>query len=189
MASKINWRKWNNILHRDIGYLCFGLTIIYAISGIAVNHARDWNPNYSVEILQGAVKPLTVRDRPLSSEEVASIKRQVNASEPFRTHFQPSPKTLRLFYEGNTVTIDLTSGNYSQERVRRRLILYEMNYLHLNVPKSWWTWLADIYAAALTLLAITGLFVLRGKKGITGRGAWLTSVGVIIPLFFLWLYL
>ncbi len=191
MASnkKINWRKWNNILHRDIGYLCFGLTIIYAISGIAVNHARDWNPNYSVEIVQGSVDPMIPASIPLSAEQVAVIREKINASETFRTYFQPSPDVLKIFYKGNTVTIDLPSGKYAQERIHRRPVFYEMNFLHLNVPKRWWTWLADIYAGALAVLAITGLFVLKGKKGITGRGAWLTSLGVVIPVFFLWLYL
>ena len=43
--------------------------------------------------------------------------------------------------------------------------------------------------SALILVAITGLFVLKGKKGITGRGAWLTGAGVLIPLVFLVMYL
>jgi hypothetical protein len=42
--------------------------------------------------------------------------------------------------------------------------------MHLNHPKKLWTWMADIYAAVLIILAVTGLFVLKGKKGITGRG-------------------
>ena len=40
----------------------------------------------------------------------------------------------------------------------------------------------------LLVLAITGLFVLKGKNGITGRGAWLTGIGILIPLVFLLLY-
>jgi hypothetical protein len=46
---EINWRKWNRAIHRDLGYLCFGLTLIYTISGIAMNHIQDWNPNYKIE--------------------------------------------------------------------------------------------------------------------------------------------
>jgi hypothetical protein len=48
--------------------------------------------------------------------------------------------------------------------------------------------MADLYAVALLALAVTGLFMLKGKKGITGRGAWLTTFGVLIPVVFLWLY-
>ena len=44
-------------------------------------------------------------------------------------------------------------------------------------------------ALALGVLAVTGLFVLKGKKGITGRGAWLSALGVVVPFVFLWLYL
>ena len=29
------------MIHRDVGYLVVGLTLIYAISGIAVNHIDD----------------------------------------------------------------------------------------------------------------------------------------------------
>jgi hypothetical protein len=46
---------------------------------------------------------------------------------------------------------------------------------------------ADVYAVALIVLAITGLFVLKGKLGITGRGAWLTSTGVLLPVAY-WAY-
>ncbi len=75
------------------------------------------------------------------------------------------------------------------ETVRDRRILREANFLHLNHPKKLWTYFADAYAVALALLAVTGVFVLKGKKGITGRGAWWTGAGVLIPAVFLWLYL
>ena len=51
-----------------------------------------------------------------------------------------------------------------------------------------YTWFSDIYAAGLIFLAITGLFVLRGKNGIIGRGAWLTAIGIILPALFLLYY-
>ena len=54
------WRKWNKILHRDIGYLSVAMVVIYGVSGIAVNHIGDWKPNYDlskkiVEIFQTLV--------------------------------------------------------------------------------------------------------------------------------------
>ena len=45
-GGRFNWRKLNNALHRDVGYLVVGLTIVYAVSGLAVNHRADWNPSY-----------------------------------------------------------------------------------------------------------------------------------------------
>ncbi len=43
-------RKWSRILHRDIGFFFIGATIIYGLSGIALNHLKDWNPNYTVDL-------------------------------------------------------------------------------------------------------------------------------------------
>ena len=41
-------RRLIAVVHRDLGYACAAMTIIYAISGVAVNHVADWNPNYSI---------------------------------------------------------------------------------------------------------------------------------------------
>ena len=41
-------RKWNRVIHRDAGYIFFGMSIIYGLSGIALNHLDDWNPDYII---------------------------------------------------------------------------------------------------------------------------------------------
>ena len=55
------WRRWNNVFHRDLGYLCVGLTLVYAVSGVAVNHVDAWNPSYEIthrEADVGAIGPV-----------------------------------------------------------------------------------------------------------------------------------
>ena len=59
----MNWRRWNNIIHRDLGYLCFGLTIIYVISGVAVNHIHDWNHTYKIEKVKRNIGPQVDQQR------------------------------------------------------------------------------------------------------------------------------
>ena len=45
----------------------------------------------------------------------------------------------------------------------------------------------NVVFIALIALALTGLFVLKGSKGITGRGAWLTLLGCAIPAgYWIW---
>ena len=46
LSLRMNLSKFNRVTHRDMGYLIAGLTIIYALSGIALNHKNNWNPNY-----------------------------------------------------------------------------------------------------------------------------------------------
>lgn len=185
----MNWRRWNNIIHRDLGYLCFGMTIIYVISGIAVNHIDDWNPTYKIEKTRTNIGPVINEGREISDQEVEQILNKLGQETGFKKKFQPDPNSVKIYQEGTTIDVELLSGNATLEKVSNRPLFYQVNFLHLNHPKKIWTWFADIYALALGLLACTGLLVLRGKKGITGRGAWLTTAGIIIPIFFLWLYL
>jgi hypothetical protein len=183
-TSTFKWRKWNNILHRDIGYIVAALTLIYGISGIAVNHVADWNPSYAHEKELTRIEPIHGHVR---GEIVAQALRLLNITDEPQNTFRPDPETLQLFFEGKNYSIDLPTGNVIVESTRPRPVLFEMNQLHLNAPKRAWTYIADLYALSLIVVAVTGLFVLKGKAGITGRGAWLTGIGVLIPVLY-WLY-
>jgi hypothetical protein len=183
----VHWRKLNNLIHRDLGYLCFGLTIVYVISGVAVNHIDLWNPSYKVEHVRShlaAPIAATSLDQPF----IEGLLVRLGENRRYLNSFRPDPQTLQVFVEGNTISVNLTTGEVLQEKVMPRPLLRQANFLHLNHPKKLWSWFADLYAVCLGLLAVTGLFVLRGQKGITGRGAWLTALGILLPFFFLWLY-
>ncbi len=180
----INWRHLNNVLHRDIGYLAVGLTVVYAVSGVALNHVRDWNPSYRVEKTTRTIAPIHAAGRDAIVEEA---RRALGLDQPPRNAFRPDPDTLRLFYPQQTYSVDLPTGTVIVERTRTRPVLFEMNQMHLNAPKRVWTLVADVYAVALLVLAITGLFVLKGRLGIKGRGAWLTAVGAALPAAY-WIY-
>lgn len=184
----MKWRKWNNIVHRDLGYLCVGLTLVYAVSGVAVNHVGDWNPNYWIERRTVPVPTAVVStiDTPAG---VRTLLEGAGLSPEYRATFRPDTGRVRIFVEDGVVEVDLAARQAIVEVVQPRAILREANFLHLNHARRLWTWMADLYAVALGLLAVTGVFVLKGKKGITGRGAWLTGTGVAVPLLFLWLYL
>jgi len=73
------------------------------------------------------------------------------------------------------------------DAVRPRPVLFELNQMHLNAGKGVWTVIADVYAVALIMMGLTGMFVLRGPNGLTGRGAWLVSAGVLVPVVY-WLW-
>lgn len=187
--ARARWRRWNAAIHRDLGYLCAGLTVVYAISGVAVNHTADWNPNYrTVERTVALDGDLAAGD-PGAPAFAAAVLERLGVEEESRGSFRPDPGTLQIFLgEGTSVTVDVAAHTATLEAVRDRRGLRQVNFLHLNHPKRLWTWMADAYALALALLAVTGLFVLRGRNGITGRGAWLTAIGVAVPALFLLLY-
>jgi hypothetical protein len=185
---KVKWRKWNNIIHRDLGYLMVGLTIIYAVSGFMLNHKNDWNPNYSIDRETLTFAPLADVSV-VNGELIDGILEQIGQPGNYTGLFRPDPQHAQVFYNGKTLMLDLVKGIAVVEKVSSRKVLREINVLHLNnVKQKLWTYIADFYAFALLLLAITGLFVLKGKKGITGRGALLTAIGVVIPIILLIIY-
>jgi len=178
---RFKWRRWNNVLHRDLGYLGVVLTVIYAISGIAVNHIHDWNPNYKIEHVVRTLEPIPASDK---ATMVGLAVERLDLPRPERS-FRPSPEILQLFYEGWSVEVDVAAGRAVIERPHERVLLRDFNFLHLNHARGLWTWFADAYAALLLLLAVTGMFVLKGKKGLTGRGKWFVVAGLVIPVAFL----
>jgi uncharacterized protein len=177
-------RKWSRIIHRDFGYFFFGATIIYALSGIALNHLKDWNPNYSVEQKEFNTD-INLKKSENIKENIFKLLDKIADKGDYKSHYYPSQNEIKIFLQGgSSVVVDITTGIGHAEFLKRRPVFYQINYLHYN-PKVWWTWFSDIFAGALIIIATTGLILIKGKKGITGRGAWLTALGIIIPIVFL----
>jgi len=185
--KRFQWRRWNIVIHRDLGYLCVGLTFVFAISGIAVNHRADWNPNFDIQHSVVPLEPLLELEHG-STDFNAAIVEQLELSGEIRGSFRQSPTEVDIFLEDITVKVNTVHWEATIESIKARPILRETNFLHLNESKKWWTYMSDIYAVSLLLLATTGIFMLKGKKGIKGRGKWLTLIGVAIPIIFLLIY-
>lgn len=179
------WRKWNRAIHRDLGYFFFAASVIYGISGIAINHLNDWNPNYI--ITNKTIELGHPIQSTITKKEVIEILEKYEEGDAYKKHFFPNPETLKVFLDGGSALIDVATGSGQIEKLRRRPVLHAFNFLHYN-PKKWWTLFSDAYAIGLVVLSVTGLFILKGKNGITRRGAIITTIGIIIPLVFLLLY-
>ena len=181
MAKK-SFRKTIIAVHRDTGYFFAGLTVLYAISGVAVNHMEDWNPNYTVAHVEHSVGDLVdVSDGGIAAEVLGRL----GVEEEPKAAVRMSEKEFRIFLKNRTLYVATPSGQVVDELVSRRPGFFHVNYLHLNHAKGLWTWFADIYAVGLLVLALTGIFIITGKKGLGGRGRWLLIAGTAIPLIFL----
>ncbi|MCB9207250.1 MAG: PepSY-associated TM helix domain-containing protein [Ignavibacteriales bacterium] len=180
-------RKLIRTLHRDVGYVAFGLTIIYSISGIAVNHVNDWNPNYSIE-KDSLIIPSNIDSTFTSENLVSDLTKYFAINDTIKSFFRSTPTSIDVFFQNKTLSANLKNRVAILEKVKSRTIIRETNFLHLNHPKKMWTWIADIFALGLIFLAATGLFMIKGKKGLSGRGKWFTALGILIPILFLLIY-
>ena len=129
------WRKTLRSLHRDIGYLAVGLTITYAISGIAVDHIDEWNPNRSVSWSELSLGPVA---GDTSEAIVAEVVTRLDLeTDGVRSHLMQGPKNLKIFMKiGDEITLDPTTGKGGMKVVRDRPVLREANALHLNRPEG-----------------------------------------------------
>lgn len=179
-------RSFSHALHRDLGYLCIGLTLVYALSGIAVNHLRDWNPSYKLTRTTAQIPPTAFRGV-VPEELVLDLLRQIGEPASYDNIFQPDPERVMVFVEGRVLTFHLPSGTVDYERAEPRRFWHAINFLHLNHPKKAWTWMADLYAVGLILLALTGLLLLpRGRM--RRRCLIMTVAGGLLPILPLLLY-
>jgi hypothetical protein len=180
---RFKWRAWLRALHRDLGYLAVGLTFIYALSGIAVNHIADWDPNFeNYERETSVATPLPQDDDEAAAAEVMA---QLSIAEEPIDVYRVSDDLLEIAFERRTLHVSMDDGRVFEEGQEPRLFIRAANWLHLNRGKRAWTWFADGYAAVLLFLATSGIFMIAGKKGLLGRGAILIALGIAIPLVYL----
>ncbi len=178
-----HWRPWLRAMHRDIGYVMVGLTFIYALSGLAVNHLTDWSDGdasfktYSTTLEVG---PLVGEDQAIAD----ALRQRLLIKETPREVYRQSPEELDIIFDKRSLHVNTQTGHVVDEGQKPRFILRVANWLHLNRGKKAWTYVADGYATSLMILALSGMFMIAGKKGLIGRGAILVGLGIAIPILY-----
>ena len=251
------WRNTLRNLHRDFGFFAVGLTFIYALSGLAVNHINDWDPSFShfkklvtvdtplpedesvavaealaaidatgepIEVIttrgtlthyeialpgkQVTVKPdaneIVVVTEGTPGEEVfalgnslpdndweaavTALRRVGIADEPTKVDKVTYPvRDIDIVFENRNIRVQDFKTGYDifDEGQEARPFLRVFNWLHLNRGKAGWTWIADAYAIVLLFLATSGMLMVRGRKGLIGRGGVFLLIGVGVPVIYL----
>lgn len=176
---KLNLRPWLRALHRDIGYFAVGLTVVYATSGLAVNHLKDWDPNFKqVNRTHQIAVPLPADDGAAAKSALSAL----GVHEEPREVYRASATQLDVVFDQRTFHVDTQSGVVQEEGQAARPLLRVANWLHLNRGKKAWTYVADFYAVFLLFLAFSGLFMIPGRKGLLGRGAVVVLLGAAVPI-------
>lgn len=171
------WRPWLRAVHRDAGYLAVGFTIIYAVSGLAINHIAAWDPNFTATERTLTITPISDElpdaeavDRVIAATGTGAPDDVFRAGDELHLTYASGTEVTAI---GDTVTVQARSS---------RFFLRVANWLHYNRGKRAWTYLADLYAIMLLYLAISGVFMIKGRLGLQGRGALLISLGIAVPL-------
>jgi hypothetical protein len=179
--KRIQWRALLRAVHRDVGYTAVGLTFVYAVSGLAVNHVAAWDPNFvNTTTTHELGGPIPDDDDAARAQVLAKLGIGDAPREVYREGDE-----LEVLFEHRTLHVTAATGHVVDEQQKPRFFVRAANWLHLNRGKKAWTYFADSYAVGLLFLATSGLFMIAGKRGLFGRGAFFVAAGIAIPLLYL----
>lgn len=172
-------RRLNIATHRDVGYFFSGLIIIYCLSGIALNHVDDWNPDF---IIEKRTIHFTGRynSAQVNKDNIGMFNKMVS-EERYKVFDAPTSDQVKIYYDNASLHLNFSTNEGLYEKITKRPVLYQANVLHRNSLKGW-KWASDVFAVMLILISVTGLFILKGKNGFGGRGKWLILGGLLPPV-------
>ncbi len=197
LFKRLRVRYWIRSLHRDAGYLAVGLTLVYAASGLAVNHIKDWDPSFqqfqkthqlAAPVVLGAAQPegtpdaQQARTSDADRKAAAQVLAELGIEEAPSDVYRATATQLEIVLEHSTLHVDTARGVALEEGQKPRFLLRVANWLHLNRGKKAWTYIADGYAAFLLYLAVSGIFMLPGKGRFIGRRGLLVALGAALPV-------
>ena len=173
----MKFTTWLRVIHRDLGFLLVGITLIYGISGILLNHLNEKDPAFETKTGIVQLSPQLQENELIeawnSKGDLPEVNKVMRIDE---THY-------RLLFKGGVGVYNASDGRTDYEQHRKRVLIYWINRLHYNKVNGW-TPIADIFAGALLFLAISGMFIVKGKRGLAGRGKWYLLAGLIIPVIY-----
>ena len=179
-------RKLLRILHRDLGYFIVGMTFVYVLSGIFLNHRSDFNPDYKIYTETFTFNP---DEKDVTTQPgIISILNELPYKLKYKKHYINNEGLVKVFIESGEVVINPNRGEGTLRYLERRSVIFEMNKLHRATIGTVWKWVSDVMALILLFVAVSGLFLLKGKRGFTRWGVWLMIAGFIVPLIFVLLF-
>ena len=165
------------VIHRDLGFLIVGITLVYTISGIILNHLKGTGPAFK------AVTMTLQLPANLTEYEITAAWLE-DKQLPVLNEIKPIDENIyQLFLENGKGEYNVSDGSISYVYYKKRPLIYWMTRLHFDAVK-YWTPVADFYAGSLILLSITGFFIVKRKKGLAGTGKWYLLIGILIPILY-----
>jgi hypothetical protein len=201
-STRAYWLKTLHQWHWISSAVCLIGMLLFAITGITLNHAADISAQPQVR-QQTLELPASLRAEVQPREDEAE---QGALPEPLRdwlaqalairlpeadAEWSPEEVYLALPRPGGDawLRIDRTSGRVEYERTDRGWISY-FNDLHKGRHTGMaWKWFIDIFSVACLLFCITGLFILKFHAAKRPTTWPMVGLGLVLPLLLVILFI
>lgn len=187
-------RQW----HWVSSAICLAAMLLFAVTGITLNHAADIPANINVTTVELTL-PDDIQTRlhdlqqgPLPTELTAWLDQHKSVHLPVSNNVEWGEDEIYLSLAepgGDAwLSIDRLNGDLIYERTTRGVVAY-LNDLHKgrNTGKSW-MWFIDIFAVACVVFCLTGLVLLYRYAGARPTTWPMVGLGVLLPVLIVILF-
>lgn len=196
------WLKQLHLWHWVSSALCLVAMLLFAITGITLNHASRIEARPSVELrLAQLPTPLLTGLRAQAEEADTSplpetvsdwLRAELDLGvEAIEAEWSPEVIYLSLPRPGGDawLSLDLVSGEVKHERTDRGWIAW-LNDLHKGRHTGpVWSWFIDLFAVACVVFCLTGLVLLQ-MHARQRPGTWpVVGLGLVLPLLIALLFI
>lgn len=196
------WLKQLHLWHWVSSALCLVAMLLFAITGITLNHAGRIEARPRVELrLAQLPAPLLVElqarvedadTAPLPPDAKAWLRAELDLRvEAIEAEWSPEEIYLSLPRPGGDawLSLDLVSGEVKHERTDRGWIAW-LNDLHKGRHTGpVWSWFIDLFAVACVVFCLTGLVLLQ-MHARQRPGTWpVVGLGFVLPLLIALLFI
>ncbi len=201
-SNRAYWLKTLHQWHWISSALCLIGMLLFAFTGITLNHAADIPAtpvvqNKTLELPAELKAALAVKDdepdnAALPPELRAWLGRELELSLPTtEAEWSPEEVYLSLPRPGGDawLRIERESGAVEYERTDRGWISY-FNDLHKGRHTGLaWKWFLDVFSVACLVFCITGLFILKFHATARPTTWPMVGAGLVIPLLLVILFI
>jgi hypothetical protein len=181
---------WGLLLHIYISMAGFSLVLLFAITGLTLNHQDfGWgDPKLTSSQIDMPMELLTNPDRTAIGNQIRGALGIRSQMTDYHEDADQIQVTFAVPGRRSTVTIDRANGKAEVEAVNRG-VLGKIDDLHKGFDSGpVWYWLIDITAVILTISSISGMITLLSLRARRRSGFVVGSLAVamLIAIYFVW---
>lgn len=171
-------------LHTYVSLFGFAATLLFAITGLTLNHA-DWfeAAQPTVRSARGELPSALLRE-PLDRLALAEELRARHDLRGRVSDFQADADQVLIVWKGPAYSADVTvtraDGHYEIEESRKGFVAL-MDDLHKGRDSgAGWSLVIDVAAVLLVVISATGLWLLWFLRKRRRSGLWTTAIGAVV---------
>jgi hypothetical protein len=181
---------WGLLLHIYISMAGFTLVLLFAITGITLNH-DDFGLSQPKMTKSTIALPAEILEHPDRSALGGRLRDALGVRSPI-TDYREDPSQIQVTFAApgrrTVVTINRAERTGDVETETRGL-LGKLDDLHKGFDSGpAWYWIIDLTAVLLTLSAVTGMVTLVAFRARRRSGFMVAALGVvsIVALYLIW---